>query len=333
MRRQKSDAALRLQANARRRSGMAISGFRAHGLALFRAAILGASIFAGLLVELAPTSALSATLGQPTDRAIGLQPSGDELRDTAAFFHDWILFPVITAISLFVLVLLAIVVVRFNKKSNPVPARFSHNTPLEIIWTIVPVLILTVIAAFSFPLLYKYHDEPKPDLTVKATGNQWYWAYEYPDQKVPEYTSNILPEEKAGSLYKLATTAPLVVPVNKVTKVLVTGADVLHAFFIPAFGVQITAIPGKVNSVWFKPRTVGTYYGECNELCGADHAFMPIEVKVVSQADFDSWVANHAAKSTGPTEPSAPQPAPMTPTATPASTKGPAAPSPTPAKV
>jgi len=276
-----------------------------------------------LIAALVAAPALADTLGQPTDKAIGLQPSGDELRDTAAFFHNWILMPTITAISLLVLGLLAWIVIRYNKKRNPVPARFSHNTPIEIVWTVVPVLILTVIAAFSFPLLYKYHDEPKPDLTVKATGNQWYWAYEYPDQKVAEYTSNILPEDKAGSLYKLATTAPLVVPVNKVTKVLVTGADVLHAFFIPAFGVQVTAIPGKVNTVWFKPRTVGTYYGTCNELCGADHAFMPIEVKVVSQSDFDSWIAAHATKSAP-----APAAAPATPAstpATPASTTAPAA--------
>jgi len=302
---------------------MAIRGFKAQGRALHRASILVASIPAALIAALVAAPALADTLGQPTDKAIGLQPSGDELRDTAAFFHNWILMPTITAISLLVLGLLAWIVIRYNKKRNPVPARFSHNTPIEIVWTVVPVLILTVIAAFSFPLLYKYHDEPKPDLTVKATGNQWYWAYEYPDQKVAEYTSNILPEDKAGSLYKLATTAPLVVPVNKVTKVLVTGADVLHAFFIPAFGVQVTAIPGKVNTVWFKPRTVGTYYGTCNELCGADHAFMPIEVKVVSQSDFDSWIAAHATKSAP-----APAAAPATPAstpATPASTTAPAA--------
>ncbi len=303
---------------------MAIRGFKAQGRALHRASILVASIPAALIAALVAAPALADTLGQPTDKAIGLQPSGDELRDTAAFFHNWILMPTITAISLLVLGLLAWIVIRYNKKRNPVPARFSHNTPIEIVWTVVPVLILTVIAAFSFPLLYKYHDEPKPDLTVKATGNQWYWAYEYPDQKVAEYTSNILPEDKAGSLYKLATTAPLVVPVNKVTKVLVTGADVLHAFFIPAFGVQVTAIPGKVNSVWFKPRTVGTYYGTCNELCGADHAFMPIEVKVVSQSDFDSWIAAHATKSAPAPAAAAPATPASTP-ATPASTTAPAA--------
>ena len=315
---------------------MAISGFKAHGRALKRATILGASIPAAMTALMATGPALAATLGQPTDKAIGLQPSGDEMRDTAAFFHNIILMPVITVISLFVLALLIIVIVKFNRKSNPTPARFSHNTPLEIVWTVLPVLILTVVAAFSFPLLYKYHDEPKPDLTVKATGNQWFWAYEYPDQKIAEYTSNILPEDKAGSLYKLATTAPLVVPVNKVTKVLVTGADVLHAFFVPAFGVQVTAIPGKINSVWFKPRTIGTYYGTCNELCGVDHAFMPIEVRVVSQSDFDTWVAAHAAKaspSPAPAAPASPSAAPAAPAPSPATpVSAPAAPATAPAK-
>ena len=189
---------------------MAIRGFRARGKALHQALILGVSMPLAMLA--APVFA--DTLGQPTDKGLGLQPSGDAMRDTAAFFHNIILLPIITVISLFVLALLAIVVIRFNKKSNPVPAKFAHNTPLEIVWTVVPVLILTVIAAFSFPLLYKYHDTPKADLTVKATGNQWFWAYEYPDQKIAEYTSNVLPEDKAGAMYKLATTAPLVVPVN-----------------------------------------------------------------------------------------------------------------------
>lgn len=284
---------------------MATRGFRAQGRALYQLPILATLIAATAAIP----AAFADTLGRPTDKGLGLQPSGDEMRDTAAFFHDVILLPTIVLISLFVLALLVWIVIRYNKKSNPVPAKFAHNTPLEVVWTIVPVLILTVIAAFSFPLLYKYHDIPKADLTVKATGNQWFWSYEYPDQKIAEYTSNILPEAQAGVNYKLATTAPLVVPVGKVTKVLVTGADVLHAFFVPAFGVQTTAIPGKVNEVWFKPRTIGTYYGTCNELCGVDHAFMPIEVKVVSQADFDAWVASKAPKPAPAAAPAAAAPA------------------------
>lgn len=296
---------------------MATRGFRAQGRAL-HLPILATLIAATAVVP----AAFADVLGQPTDKALGLQPSGDEMRDTAAFFHNVILLPTIVAISLFVLALLAWIVIRYNKKANPIPAKFAHNTPLEVVWTIVPVLILTVIAAFSFPLLYKYHDIPKADLTIKATGNQWFWSYEYPDQKIAEYTSNILPEaaaDKAGVPYKLATTAPIVVPVGKVTKVLVTGADVLHAFFIPAFGVQTTAIPGKVNEVWFKPRTLGTYYGECNELCGVNHAFMPIEIKVVSQADFDAWVISQKGTPTDGTAaptaaaPAAPSSAPAAP--------------------
>ncbi len=191
-------------------------------------------------------------------------------------------------------------IIRYNKRANPAPARWSHNTLIEIVWTVVPVLILMVIAIFSFRLLFAYHDMPKPDLTVKATGNQWYWAYEYPDQKIAEYHLDACcreDEAKAkGVPYRLAADNPMVVPVNKVVRVLVTGADVIHAFAVPAFGIKIDAIPGRVNETWFKAEKIGTYYGQCSELCGVDHAFMPIEVKVVSQADFDAWVAAKAPK-------------------------------------
>jgi cytochrome c oxidase subunit 2 len=157
------------------------------------------------------------------------------------------------------------------------------------------VLILLFIAIFSFRLLFDYHDMPKPDLTVKATGYQWYWGYAYPDQKIDEYTSNILPEDKAkaaGSPWMLATTAPLVVPVNKTVHVLVVGADVIHSFSVPAFGIKIDAVPGRTNDTWFKATQTGTFYGQCSQLCGTDHSYMPIEVRVVSQADFDAWVAS-----------------------------------------
>jgi cytochrome c oxidase subunit 2 len=152
--------------------------------------------------------------------------------------------------------------------------------------------------------LFEYHHMPKPYMTVKATGYQWYWGYEYPDQKIPEFISNILPEDKAkaaGEPYKLAATKPLVVPVNQVVQVLVTGADVIHAWAVPSFGVIMDAVPGRVNSTWFKVDRIGTYYGSCRELCGTDHAFMPIEVKVVSQADFDAWVASKKPASAAPT--------------------------------
>jgi len=234
-------------------------------------------------------------VGQPTPGAIDLQPGVTPLRDDAIFFHNWILMPIITVITLFVLFLLLWCVFRYNRKANPIPARWSHNTVIEVVWTLVPVLILVFISIFSFRLLFNYNDMPKPYMTIKATGYQWYWGYEYPDQKIPEFVSNILPEDKAkakGVPYKLAATEPLVVPVNQVVEVLVTGADVIHAFAVPSFGIITDAVPGKVNHTWFKVDRVGTFYGSCRELCGVDHAFMPIEVKVVSQADFDAWVAS-----------------------------------------
>jgi cytochrome c oxidase subunit 2 len=259
-----------------------------------RAGFALASLLSGALLA---SRAFADTLGMPTDKAIGLQPAGDEMRRQAAAFHDLILLPIIVLISLFVLGLLAWIVIRYNAKANPVPQKFTHNTKLEIAWTLVPVLILVFIAAFSFPLLFKYHDVPKADITLKATGNQWYWAYEYPDQHIAEYTSNPLSEQAAAAAnlpYKLAVNNPIVVPVGKTIKVLVAGADVLHAFFIPAFGVQVTAVPGKVNEVWFTTEKTGKYYGQCNELCGVDHSFMPIEVDVVDQPTFNAWVAKHA---------------------------------------
>jgi cytochrome c oxidase subunit 2 len=232
-----------------------------------------------------------------------MQPGVTPLKHDAIFFHNTILMPIITVITLFVLGLLLWIVFRYNKRSNPVPAKWSHNTPLEVIWTLVPVLILVVIAVFSFKLLFEYHDMPKPYMTVKATGYQWYWGYEYPDQKLPEYISNILPEDKAkaaGVPYKLATTAPLVVPVNKTVHVLVVGADVIHSFSVPAFGIKIDAVPGRTNDTWFKATQTGTFYGQCSQLCGTDHSYMPIEVKVVSQADFDAWVASKQPQTTPP---------------------------------
>jgi cytochrome c oxidase subunit 2 len=233
-------------------------------------------------------------IGQPTPGAIDLQPGVTPLKLDANFFHNDILLPIITFITLFVLGLLVWCIVRYNKRANPVPARWSHNTAIEVTWTLVPVLILVFIAIFSFKLLFAYHDMPKPDLTVKATGYQWYWGYEYPDQKISEFVSNILPEDKAkaeGVPYRLAAANPMVVPVNKVVRVLTTGSDVIHSWAVPAFGVIMDAVPGRVNETWFKAERIGTYYGSCRELCGIDHAFMPIEVRVVSQADFDAWVA------------------------------------------
>jgi len=263
-------------------------------------------------------------LGQPTPGAIDLQQAASPLKHDAIWFHTWILMPIISAITLLVLGLIVWIVIRYNAKSNPVPAKFSHNTTVEIIWTVVPVLILMVIAIFSFRLLFAYDNMPKPYMTVKATGYQWYWGYEYPDQKISEIISVPLKKEEAdakGVPYLLAADTPLVVPVNQVVHVQVTAADVIHAFALPAFGLKTDAVPGRLNLTWFKAEKIGTYYGQCSELCGVDHSNMPIEIKVVSQADFDAWVKSKTAPAPAATAAAAPAPGALgvTPAAAPAS--------------
>ena len=292
---------------------------------------------------MALAAAMSATgamaqgvIGQPVDKAIGFQPAYAPLKHDVIFFHDMILMPIITFIVLLVLGLLLWCVFRFNRKANPVPAKWSHNTLVEVIWTAAPVLILMFIAIFSFKLLFKYHDMPKPDLTVKVTGYQWYWGYTYPDQKIEEITSTKMEEAEAkakGVPYRLAANNPMIVPVDKVVRVLVTGADVIHAFSMPAFGNKIDAIPGRINQTWFKAEKIGVFYGQCSELCGIDHAFMPIQINVVSQADFDKWAASKApapapAAAAPAAAPAAAAPAPAAPAAakaTPTSVKTPSA--------
>ena len=234
-------------------------------------------------------------MGQPTPGGLGLQPAASSLKADAIAFHDYILLPIIVGISVLVLALLLWVIIRYNKRANPTPARWSHNTPIEIIWTVVPVLILVFISIFSFRLLYAYHDMPKPDLTVKMTGNQWNWTYAYPDQGVDEFVSNMLPEDEAkaaGKPYPMAADDPLVVPVNRVVRLLITGSDVIHAVGLPAFGLKTDAVPGRVNETWFKADRTGIFYGPCSELCGVEHAFMPIEIRVVTDAEFAAWVAS-----------------------------------------
>jgi cytochrome c oxidase subunit II len=193
----------------------------------------------------------------------------------------------ITAITLFVLALLIIVVVKFNARANPVPSRTTHNTLIEVAWTLFPVLILVGIAVPSFRLLFDELDIPKADLTVKATGKQWYWSYAYPDNGKFEFDS-LLAQDKQPRL--LGVDNEMVVPVNKVIRVQTTGADVIHSFAIPAFGIKIDSIPGRLNETWFKATKTGMFYGQCSELCGKDHAFMPIAVRVVSDQEFASWV-------------------------------------------
>jgi cytochrome c oxidase subunit 2 len=190
-------------------------------------------------------------------------------------------------------VLLLIVIVRFNARANPAPSRTTHNTPLEVMWTIVPVVILATIAVPSFRLLFTQLDVPKPDLTVKVTGKQWFWTYAYPDSGNFQFDSLMVADKdlKPGQLRNLAVDNEMVVPVNKVVHVLVTGADVIHSFNVPSFGIRIDAIPGRINDTWFKATKEGVFYGQCSELCGKNHAFMPIAVHVVSEADFNAWLA------------------------------------------
>ena len=289
------------------------------GASALAAALVFSGIFAG-------NALAEDLLGQPTPGAIDLQPAASVLKHDAIKFHNLVLMPIITAITLLVLGLLIWIIVRYNKKANPVPAKFSHNTTIEIIWTVVPVLILMLIAIFSFRLLFAYNDMPKPYMTVKATGYQWYWGYEYPDQKISEIVSLPLTKEQADAKkvpYLLAADKAMVVPVNQVVRVQVTGADVIHAFALPAFGLKIDAIPGRLNETWFKAEKTGVYYGQCSELCGVDHSNMPIEIHVVSQGEFDAWVKEKAPAAA----PAAPAPAAAT--ATPAS--APAAPASAPA--
>jgi cytochrome c oxidase subunit 2 len=231
-----------------------------------------------------------AGLGEPSPWQIGLQESASPVMDDIVWFHNFLLW-LIAAIVLFVLVLLAIIVIRFNARSNPTPSRTTHNTFIEIIWTVVPVLILVTVAVPSFRLLFYQLKVPPADLTVKVTGKQWFWSYSYPDQKF-EFDSLIVQDKdlKPGQLRLLSVDNEMVVPVNKVVRVLVTGADVIHSFSVPSYGIKIDAIPGRLNETWFKAEREGMYYGQCSQLCGRDHAFMPIAVHVVSEKDYTAWL-------------------------------------------
>ncbi|HEY4980558.1 MAG TPA: cytochrome c oxidase subunit II [Pseudolabrys sp.] len=238
---------------------------------------------------LAGDVALAAT-GQPEPWQLGMQQGATPVMDDIIWFHNYLLW-LIVAITLFVLALLVIVAVKFNARSNPVPSRTTHNTTIEMIWTVVPVLILVTIAVPSFRLLFYQLNTPKAEVTVKATGKQWFWSYSYPDNKF-EFDSLMVQDKdlKSGQPRLLAVDNEMVVPVNKVVRVLTTGADVIHSFAIPSFGIKIDAIPGRINETWFKAEREGTYYGQCSELCGKDHAFMPIAIHVVSDTDYTAWV-------------------------------------------
>ena len=207
-------------------------------------------------------------------------------------FHNNILLPVIIAISVFVLFLMIYVCIRFRASKNPNPSKTTHNVAVEVLWTLIPCLILIVMAVPSFKILYKQDTIPKADVTVKAVGYQWYWGYEYPDENIIFESYMIKEDELKENQPRLLTVDnEVVVPVNKVVKVLITANDVLHAWALPSFGVKRDAVPGRINETWFKAEKVGTYYGQCSELCGIQHAFMPITVRVVTDEEYAIWLA------------------------------------------
>jgi len=238
---------------------------------------------------LAGGAALAAS-GHPEPWQLGFQVSASPVMDDIVWFHNFLLW-LIVVITIFVLALLVIVVVKFNARANPVPSRITHNTTIEVLWTVIPVLILVTIAVPSFRLLFYELKIPPADITVKATGKQWFWSYSYPDSKL-EFDSLMVQTKdlKAGQPRLLTVDNELVVPVNKVVRVLVIGADVIHSFSVPSFGIKVDAIPGRLNETWFKAEREGMYYGQCSQLCGRDHAFMPLAVRVVSEKDYAAWL-------------------------------------------
>ena len=240
---------------------------------------------------------LEAFANQPKEWQLGFQnPASDSMRDIVSF-HNNLLLPIIIAISVFVLFLMLYACVRFRASANPNPSKRTHNVTVEILWTLIPCLILIVMAVPSFKILYKQDTIPKADLTIKAVGYQWYWGYEYPDENIL-FESYMIEEKdlRADQPRLLAVDNEVVVPVNKVVKVLITANDVLHAWALPAFGVKRDAVPGRINETWFKAEKEGTYYGQCSELCGIKHAFMPITVKVVSEEDYQEWLSEARVK-------------------------------------
>src|SRR3954470_18358348 len=258
--------------------------------------IRSAAVLLAIAVVLAAGGvAFAAEYGQPSPWQFGLQRSAAPTMDDIIWFHNLVLY-IIVAITLFVLALLVVVIVKFNAGANPTPSRTTHNTLLEVAWTVIPVVILVVIAIPSFRILFVQLNTPPSDLTIKATGNQWNWTYTYPDEKI-EFTSIMLSDadrqkQNPAPPRLLGVDNPIVVPVNKVVRVNTTGSDVIHAFAVPSFGVKMDAIPGRLNETWFKATREGVFYGQCSELCGKDHAFMPIEVRVVSEQAYAAWLAD-----------------------------------------
>ena len=233
-------------------------------------------------------------IGRPVDGAYGFQPATTEVARDIVWLDDMLLV-IISVICVFVLGLLLWVVVRYNSRVSRQAARFTHNTPIEVAWTLIPVVILVFIGVLSLPMLFKQQILPEADITIKATGSQWFWTYEYPDHGI-EFDSFMLAKEELEEYgysedeYLLATDTAVVLPVDKTVVVHVTGSDVIHAWTIPSFGVKQDGVPGRLAGLWFKPEVEGVYFGQCSELCGKDHSYMPITVKVVSQEAYEKWL-------------------------------------------
>ncbi|WP_284163550.1 cytochrome c oxidase subunit II [Frigidibacter sp. SD6-1] len=247
------------------------------------------------------------TVGKPHAGLTGFQPAATELARDQQWL-DHVLLWLCIVVAAFVMALLLIVIVRYNSRANPTPARFTHNTPLEIVWTLVPVLILVVLGANSLPILFKQQEIPVADVTIKATGNQWFWSYEYPDEGVA-FDSFLLDKTALAANgysedeYLLATDNAVVVPVNKTVVVQVTASDVIHSWTVPAFAVKQDGVPGRIAELWFKAEREGVYFGQCSELCGKDHAYMPITVKVVSEQVYNDWLARTKTADAGTSAP------------------------------
>jgi cytochrome c oxidase subunit 2 len=270
-------------------------------LAPFRAAV--AAAFTATLSAGAALAQDLPVVGAPHDRGLGFHPAASELARDQQWLDALLHWTMLGVVAL-VVVLLAVVILRYNSKSNPTPARFTHNTPIEVAWTIVPVLILVVIGSFSLPILFKQQEIPPADITIKATGYQWYWGYEYVDEGFG-FDSFMLAREDladygyADSAFLLATDTAMVVPVGKTIVVQVTAADVIHSWTIPAFAVKQDAVPGRIAQLWFAAEQEGIYFGQCSELCGKDHSYMPITVKVVSEEAYAEWLEQARAEYAG----------------------------------
>jgi cytochrome c oxidase subunit 2 len=279
---------------------MRLSTVRTGFAALATTALMAGGAYAQQALEI---------IGQPVDGAMGFQPAASEGARDLQWLDSMILY-IIAAIVIFVTALLIYVMIRYNSKTNPTPARFTHNSPLEVAWTLIPIVVLVFIGAFSLPVLFKDQEIPVGEVTIKATGYQWYWGYEYVDEGVafesfmigspatggsnmltPEVEAQLVEAGYTKEQFLLATDTAVVVPVGKVVVVQVTGADVIHSWKIPAFGVMQDAVPGRTAALWFKAEREGIYFGQCSELCGQMHAYMPITVKVVSEAAYAQWLA------------------------------------------